>query len=389
MFHRVGPAKPVWARISTALVVVTATLLVGCDSEDPIRVYTVSKADVKNDRTTIANDSESQSAERRMLGAILPSDDAAWFFKLSGDVDQVDKQKDSFRSIVGSVKFEDSGVPDWDVPEGWRSQRGEGITFARLRHESTGLEATVTSLPIPARYAGAKGWQDYILVNVNRWRGQLSLSDQEWDAMSEDLDEFEELSVPQRPAYFVSLVGKGSGGMRPPFASMAGSMSQSPQPPSPPPASDPRPQAAPPSVTPGPSSDFKFDIPESWTEEEPKSRMRLVQMSVAGENELSAELTISRAGGSIEMNMSMWLSQVGQTSSEKEVSSVIEAAETVTVNGADGKLYTVAGTEGKTILLTEVAGEAQQSVFIKLLGDSEVVEAQRDAYVEFIKSLTW
>lgn len=387
MFHRIGPAKLVRDRIAKPLAVVAALTLVGCDGEDPIRVYTVSKSDLKQDRSVVRADA--QSSERRMLGAIVPSEDAAWFFKLAGDVEQVDKQLDSFRNIVESLRFEDDGVPAWKVPDGWRSQREGGMTYARLRHESTGLEATVTSLPVPAAYDGAEGWQNYILVNVNRWRGQLSLSDQGWDEMLEELDEFEELSAPSRPAYFVSLVGKGSGGMRPPFAGMAGGMTQSPEAPSAPKPSDPRPQPAPPSVASSPADDFEYEMPAGWTDEKPKSPMRLVQMTVAGEGDLSAELTISRAGGSIEMNMSMWLGQVGQTSSEKEVSTVIEAAETVPVNGTEAQLYTIVGTEGKTILLTEVASDTQQSVFIKLLGDTEVVEAQRDAYIDFVKSLKW
>ena len=45
---------------------------------------------------------------RAMLGAILYRDDAAWFFKLSGDKKLVDQEKEAFQQFLDSIEFQPS-----------------------------------------------------------------------------------------------------------------------------------------------------------------------------------------------------------------------------------------------------------------------------------------
>lgn len=372
------------------LAFVSATLILsGCSSDaDSIRVYTVPREDIKQPR--LAVNAESQSQERQMLGVIVPNDKTAWFFKLAGDVDLVTHQIENFRSIVESVEFA-GPAPKWEMPEGWKDKLEGGMTYARMQHEASGLEATVTTLPVPESYDGVEGWRKYVLMNVNRWRGQLSLSDQDWPSMESELEEFSDLSIETRPAYFVSLVGRGSGSMRPPFAGGFGAMPGMAS--SPPSDNDPKEtpetstkeQATRPAVA---EAEFTYETPSDWSEEPPKSSMRLLQFAV-GQGEDQAELTISRAGGSIEMNMSMWQSQVEADSSEEAATKIINAAEDQTVNGLGAKVYSLGGPGGKSILLTEVPQEGLMSVFIKLAGPSETIASQRDNYIKFISSLKW
>ena len=41
-----------------------------------------------------------------ILGVIVPRDDEAWFFKLTGDVELAQREKENFEAFVQSVKFE-------------------------------------------------------------------------------------------------------------------------------------------------------------------------------------------------------------------------------------------------------------------------------------------
>lgn len=377
-------------RYRSLLAIAFAILIAsGCSSDaDSIRVYTVPKEDIKQPR--LAAGSEAQSQERQMLGVIVPNEKTAWFFKLAGDVDLVTHQIENFRTIVESVEFA-GPAPKWEMPEGWKDKLEGGMTYARMQHAASGLEATVTTLPVPESFDGATGWQEYVLMNVNRWRGQLSLSDQDWPSMESELEEFSDLSIETRPAYFVSLVGRGSGSMRPPFAGGFGAMPGMTSSPPSDNAQEEAPEistneeAAAPEVA---EAEFTYDTPVNWSEEPPKSSMRLLQFAV-GEGEGKAELTISRAGGSIEMNMSMWQSQVESESSEDAATKIIDAAEDQTVNGLGGKVYSLDGPSGKSILLTEVPQEGAMSVFIKLAGPTETIVSQRESYIKFISSLKW
>src|SRR5690606_32449832 len=90
------------------------------------------------------------------------------------------------------------------------------ITYGKLTNEEAGLTATVTRLPFTSN-ATEESWREYIVSNINRWRNQLSLGAQEWPQMADELEEFPELSQGPAKAYFVSISGKGSGGMAAPF----------------------------------------------------------------------------------------------------------------------------------------------------------------------------
>jgi len=95
----------------------------------------------------------------------------AGFFKLQGPDAAVTSRTTEFEGFVKSVRFE-GDEPSWSVPQGWRQDPGDSIRFALLRSEegSPPLEISVTALP----YSGNA--DDYLLQNINRWRGQLQLA---------------------------------------------------------------------------------------------------------------------------------------------------------------------------------------------------------------------
>jgi hypothetical protein len=104
-----------------------------------------------------------------MIGAILPHGAQAWFLKLAGPPAALDSHLEPFRQWLRSIHFVDD-KPQWQLPQGWREEPGQGMRFATLRiGDGEPLELTVIPLPIP------EDDPDYVLSNVNRWRQQLQL----------------------------------------------------------------------------------------------------------------------------------------------------------------------------------------------------------------------
>lgn len=132
-------------------------------------------------------------APTRLLAASLPRGDTTWFFKMTGPVELVAKEKDAFKQLLKSIHFgdhsESSAVasaqnsplpasppptaspaqPSWDVPAGWTPQAPSPMLLGRFlvaKTERMTTEATVSAFP------GSVGG---LLDNINRWRGQIGL----------------------------------------------------------------------------------------------------------------------------------------------------------------------------------------------------------------------
>jgi len=110
-----------------------------------------------------------------MLAAIIPRGDEAWFFKLTGPDEPTNSQTDAFEQLIKSVRFSEgsTGEPQWSLPTGWTQKPGSAMRFATLEATVDGqtLECSVSKLP-----RTEQPWDDYLLANINRWRGQLQLS---------------------------------------------------------------------------------------------------------------------------------------------------------------------------------------------------------------------
>ncbi len=384
----------------TGLLSVALIVSIGCSEDLSIRKYKVAKQDSqRGTASSMAAAAGGQSAvaqDQQMLGAIVPHSQSAWFFKLQGDPTLVLKNRDEFRQIVDSVKFKATGEPSWELAKGWEDQvMGGGITYATLTKPQDGLTATVTMLGTDAN-SDAGMWQKYVLENVNRWRRQLELGSESWDALESDLEEVEELSDGPAKAYFVSLVGKSSGdSFRPPFMSSAMSGNDLP---SGPPETSPNAGTAPAvnsavnAEDPGTASEVSFDIPPDWTEVSVSaSQMRKAAFEIESD-EAQAEVTVIAAGGDIRANLRMWFGQVALDPTEEAVEQVLTGAEAVDVNGQTSNVYWLDGSQapGETsILIADVPWKAGESLFVKLKGDARLVENQKENFEAFLKSLTW
>ena len=180
--------------------------VVGCRPEPPIAHY---RARDRRGPSTASNKSDG------MLAAIVEHGDRGWFFKLTRPVAAVGAHVDAFKKFAESIHFE--GDEPRTPPEDWQAQGPSGMRHETFQIPADGkpLELAISSLPKPAEGT------DFLLSNVNRWRGQLGLA----PVAAEQLDEqTNRLKLSDGGvATLVVLVGKlQSGGPMGPPPSAAG-----------------------------------------------------------------------------------------------------------------------------------------------------------------------
>lgn len=136
----------------------------------------------------------------RILAAITRRDDAAWFFKMTGDDNLVVQQKPVFIAFLKSVTFPmaaaqaqlppshppiDAGSmmaqpasapssgqakPNWQVPSDWKEVPAGQFLVAKFALPGGGGEPAAVNVSMAAGDGGG------LLANLNRWRGQLGLA---------------------------------------------------------------------------------------------------------------------------------------------------------------------------------------------------------------------
>lgn len=348
----------------------------GCGEDEQIRLYTVEKSSAPRPESALQ---EQQMQEQQMLVAIVPNKDTTWFFKLVGSPDAVSATEAQFRAIIDSVKFAETGDPTWQLSKGWTEERTAGITFAKLAAPDREINATVTQLASPANTDNS-AWQSWVLVNVNRWRKQLALDDQNWDSMQTELQELQSLNQGEARAYYVSLRGKVSGQMSPPFAGGGPFSGGQAGPPLMPTSQAPR-SAAP---------ELTYAVPPDW-EQGQAGGMRMATFLVK-QGDLKAEVTVIAAGGDERSNVARWQRQLIPDADEAKIDSVMAQAEKIQVNGVDTSLYNIKGAEGPeqgAFLAAIVPWHPSSQLFVKFIGPAQLAEQQRESFVSFVKSIKW
>ena len=189
--------------------------MVGCRPAEQIEAYNVPKETAQEVVSAAAAPSAAVAAATatdRMLAAVLPDGDRAWFFKVTGPLAEINSYADQIGEFLASVRpAAGKPHPDWQLPEGWQQQPGSAMRAATLLIPSGAkpLELSVTVLP----WSGRAG---ELLSNVNRWRGQLQLAPTNEQGLAECT---RELKVGDATMTVVDLRGRfQSGGMTPPFA---------------------------------------------------------------------------------------------------------------------------------------------------------------------------
>ena len=353
---------PIW---SAALYSVLA--LAGCDSNAPIVTYSIP--------TEVPE--EFKSENDRMLAAMLPYQDQVWFYKVTGPESAIAEIEDEFRSFIEAAKLTDAGEPDLSkLPDDWKLGGKKPMRFASVDVNTTNkqLDISISSLPIQ------ENWDEFVAMNVNRWRGQVGLepSNDKWaDGEAIEIDAADGQSV------WVDLVGKPGNLAAPMMPPMAGMQSSLPQA-----GAAEKPSTNPPAET-NKKSPLTFEAPEGWREGR-MSSMRLAAFNV-GPEDAPAEITVIPAGGDLRGNIARWLGQIRPNGVEDEVvDKALENAKKIDVDGRASQRFLLTGTDPKTgtaIDATIVPLDDGFSMFIKMTGPAEIVTDQSDEIEAFLNSL--
>ncbi len=292
------------------------------------------------------------------------------------------------------MEFDESGEPILDgLPEGWRRGANKPMRFASIdiNTPEKQLDLSVSSLSKPPAMDDA-AWDDYVVQNVNRWRGQVSLqpSQEKWSG-----GEAIEVAAAEGTAVWVDLVGKPSDDSAMPGGPMSGGgpfAAAGPSGAGPsgagPSGAGTRPPVSPP---PSPAANIDFDVPEGWRKK-PAGGMRLVSIDV-GPEDAPAEVTVIAAGGDLRSNVARWMGQVaGNQPDQAELDSMLEGAEKIEVSGRPATRFIIDGDgsdSGISIDATIVPLEGGRSMFIKMTGPPQVVGEQSDSMRTFLRSLSF
>ena len=390
-------------RASSALLAALLTAaFVGCSEREKIQTYSAPKEAAPPVAKAAAPQGDPTD---RMVTAIVPSGDQAWFFKVVGSIAAVDKHEKALDEFFSGIRFADDGKPKWQLPAGWKDEASNiPMRFATIvvPNDPKPLEITVSALPWT-------GTPDDLLRNVNRWRGQLQLPPVRAGQVAETTRAAKAGDV---SITIVDLRGHFAGsGMSPPFAGpMAGAGATGGSQPELPPGHPPidtvapiSPQAEAPPNAQSPAAPTaapgapKFTAPNDW-KQLPAGGMRKAAFAV-GDSAKGAVVTLidfpATAGPMIAdplQNVNRWRREVGLPEVKQE--ELATATETIEIDGQPATLVRAipdaaqAGqSQANTGTLAAMAKSGDMVWFIKLTGDRSVVAAQEDAFKSFLKSL--
>lgn len=348
--------------VPIALIGLALLSLVGCTKEPDYRVYTVKKEKPK---------------EMRILGAIIPKGAEGVFIKGTGSPEMLDSVLEPFKKMVQDSVV-DGPNAKWALPESWTmSDANDGVSNSILEVPSgrNKIRFTVTELP-----NSVGTWEEYVKNNVDRWRGQVSLSPAPLDAQPNELTV---LTRPDNPnaSYIVDVRGASAkGGPRMGGGpQMGGPMSQAPK-------GD---QAR--GGSQGPS--LRFATPEGWTAQAEPKAFRIAGFDVKN-GELTGEASIAAARNNIDENSMMWQQQISPDSPEDAIktaaSASVAAAEPVESGLGPGSIYLFRqgdqpDADSVLIVVIPIPG-SESCLFAKLRGKLPLVTAERQHLTELVKS---
>ncbi|MDX1945772.1 MAG: hypothetical protein SFU86_10280 [Pirellulaceae bacterium] len=352
-------------------------MLAGCEPAEQITQYTADKP------TLVSATPPTAAQPQQTLGAILLVDKTGWFFKLVGPPDEVEAQREAFQGFIKSLTFAGTPAPEptWKLPEGWTEKPGGELRFATIVIPSGEKPLEISVIPLP------RGDDDgaYLLENVNRWRGQVSLPPINKAELARTT---ETIKVGDYDCTFVSLVGTsgGGGGMSgAPFAPFAKGPPSGPAagPPASGPAGGPAPAAVP------ESDELTFEIPAGWTAGQQNQFSKLAFNVSDGEKSLV--ITVSQLGpaaGDVLQNINRWRGQVGLAPTT--IAELTPTLQSVATLGVTGQMVTLAAppeASPRKALLGVIAAAPDGVWFVKLIGDHDLALREKDHFEAFVKSL--
>jgi hypothetical protein len=356
-----------WQRLTAVLI--TSVVLCGCGDQDEIRRYRAPKL-AKLDSVSPSSAAHSRldtSAPQRMLGAIIPLDGYAWFFRVNGDPDQLQPHVEPFKRWLSSIRFVDE-KPTWQLPAGWRMLPPSGMRFATILPDPADeqLELTVIPLPIEGDSEAA------ILANINRWRGQVGLAAISSDQLSETS---EAIPLEAMTATFVDLVSEESAAAGPSMMS-DGTLPKQPR------------------VPAENSAGTRIDlvVPEGWDSASlVTSRggitIRHEAAFEVARNGQRLDFTLDRLPptGSLLMNVNRWRAQIGMAPiPEDRLGKTVSRIE---VGGVAADFIELIGDQ--ETILGVIAVQEKQAWYFKLKGNNELAAEEKENFLSLARSVTF
>lgn len=345
----------------------------GCRDKDEIRTYRVAASAEPTPRQQPSAPAPAKPAgdpTDRMLGAIVPGPQQAWFFKAVGPNAALDAAAGSIKAFLASVTLEDDR-PVWDLPEGWTERPGKSMRLATLVAPGE-VELSVIGLPL------VDEWDAQVLDNVNRWRGQLKLSPTTAESLA---DSATPLEGGIDDAMLVDLAGWFDGGGMAPFAGRA-------KPTAPPAATPPNALAAANSgipLPPGGGGELTYETPDGWTEGPKTSSIRKASLKTAGGADVTG-FVFPAAGAMADPlgNANRWRGEIQLPPTTAD--GLAAQTKKLSLLGGEGSYFEFVGeTEATSVAMVQVG---QGVWFFKLRGPKAEVAAQGDAFRAWLDTLS-
>jgi hypothetical protein len=138
--------------------------------------------------------------------------------------------------------------------------------------------------------------------------------------------------------------------------------------------------------------ELSWTLPAGWQETKSASRMTVAAFTITGKNGKEAQVAITplrgMAGKEVPI-INMWRQQVGL--SEISADEAQKQLQPIQIGPDSGKMFEVTGktpNDPQEIkIVTAMVHKADTSWFYKLAGDVDVVEAEKPAFVSFLKSI--
>ena len=134
-----------------------------------------------------------------------------------------------------------------------------------------------------------------------------------------------------------------------------------------------------------------WTLPSGWVQTGP-GKMSVASFTIAGKDGKEAQVTVTPLqglAGKEALIVNMWRQQAGLP--ELTAEAAARQLSPVDVGGDPGKMFEVTGkgdgTNPPLRIVTAMAHRADGSWFYKLAGDADLVEAQKPAFVGFLKSV--
>ncbi len=144
-------------------------------------------------------------------------------------------------------------------------------------------------------------------------------------------------------------------------------------------------------ATPAAAPELAWTLPAGW-QAAGASKISLATFNIASADGKQAQVMVTPLrglAGKEVLIVNMWRQQVGQP--ELSADEVTQQLKPVEIGGTPGKMFEIEGqadgTNSPMHIVTAMTHRADTSWFFKLAGDAAVVEAQKPAFVAFLKSI--